>query len=112
MDALGHRRDPSHPEIKTFCQGLRDQRVPVYTSDYVRDEVITLLFRHVERLVGARAAVRYEPRHPADVPATWADIRKAERLLGWRPTTPFEDGVENLVAWYTRNRTWANEVRT
>lgn len=44
--ALGHRRDPSHPEIRTFYQGLRDQRVPVYTSDYVLDEVITLLFRH------------------------------------------------------------------
>ncbi len=44
--ALGHRRDPSHPEMRRFYQELRDQRVPVYTSDYVLDEIITLLFRH------------------------------------------------------------------
>jgi len=43
--ALGHRRDPRHPEIRRFYQELRDERVPVYTSDYVLDEVITLLFR-------------------------------------------------------------------
>ncbi len=43
--ALGHRRDPGHSEIRRFYQELREQRVPVYTSDYVLDEVITLLFR-------------------------------------------------------------------
>jgi len=43
--ALGHRRDPSHSEIRRFYHELREQRVPVYTSDYVLDEVITLLFR-------------------------------------------------------------------
>lgn len=43
--ALGHRRDPRHSDVKAFYQGLRDQRVAVYTSDYVLDEVITLLFR-------------------------------------------------------------------
>jgi len=43
--ALGHRRDPRHQEMRRFYQELRDRRVPVYTSDYVLDEVITLLFR-------------------------------------------------------------------
>jgi len=43
--ALGHRRDPSHSEIRRFHHELREQHVPVYTSDYVLDEVITLLFR-------------------------------------------------------------------
>lgn len=43
--ALGHRRDPRHTVVKRFYQELRDQRVAIYTSDYVLDEVITLLFR-------------------------------------------------------------------
>ncbi len=77
-----------------------------------RPVVLSDAIRVVERLLGQRAIIRYEPRHPADVPATWADIRKAERLLDWRPRTPFESGVESLVAWYSRNRTWASEVRT
>ena len=43
--ALGHRRDPHHQEIKSYYQELRRQGARIYTSDYVLDEVLTLLFR-------------------------------------------------------------------
>ncbi len=66
----------------------------------------------VEALVGKKANLEFLPMHPADVPATWADISKAERLLGWRPKTSFEEGVGNLVDWFRENRTWAKEVET
>ncbi|HET9215196.1 MAG TPA: dTDP-glucose 4,6-dehydratase [Gaiellaceae bacterium] len=31
---------------------------------------------------------------------------KAERLLGWRARTSFEDGLERTIAWYQQNRLW------
>jgi len=31
---------------------------------------------------------------------------KAERLLGWRARTAFEDGLERTVAWYRDNEVW------
>lgn len=68
--------------------------------------------RVVERLIGRRSTVRHQPRHRADVLATWADIAKAQRLLGWRPATPFEEGVASLVTWYRENRSWARELGT
>lgn len=43
--ALGHRRDSRHDEVKLFYQELCDRGVGIYTSDYILDEVITLLFR-------------------------------------------------------------------
>lgn len=66
----------------------------------------------VETLTGKRADLKFLPMHPADVPATWADIGKAGRLLDWRPRTSFEEGVGNLVDWYRENRAWAKEVET
>jgi UDP-glucuronate 4-epimerase len=66
----------------------------------------------VEEQVGKKARLEFKARHPADVLATWADIAKAERLLGWRPETTFEQGVEHLVDWYRANRTWAKDVVT
>ncbi len=66
----------------------------------------------LEEMIGRRATVVYEPRHAADVPATWADIGKAERLLGWRPQVSFADGIGRLVEWYQANRDWAREIRT
>jgi predicted nucleic acid-binding protein len=43
--AFGHRRDAHHAAVKQLLEVcLKDQR-PVHTSDYVLDELITLLFR-------------------------------------------------------------------
>jgi UDP-glucuronate 4-epimerase len=78
------------------------------------DEPVVLMdaIRLVEELTGQEAALEHKPRHPADVLATWADIGKAERLLGWRPQTRFREGAARLVEWYRENREWAREVAT
>ena len=70
------------------------------------------LIRLVEEGVGRKAEIRREPPHPADVPATWADIAKAEELLGWRPRVDFAEGIARAVAWYEAERDWAREVAT
>ena len=40
------------------------------------------------------------PEHPMDAKRTWADLTKARRLLGYRPTTSFEDALRAVVEWY------------
>lgn len=66
----------------------------------------------IEQLTGKQANIEYSEAHKADVRATWANIGKAEALLGWRPHTDFRNGVARLVAWYNDNREWAKEIRT
>jgi nucleoside-diphosphate-sugar epimerase len=68
--------------------------------------------RLIEELNGKQASLQYQPRHPADVLATWADIGKAERLLGWRPQVSYREGIAALVAWYRENQAWAKDVVT
>ncbi|MBU2604230.1 MAG: GDP-mannose 4,6-dehydratase [Actinobacteria bacterium] len=72
------------------------------------DDVISL----VEKEAGGPAERVYSPAHPADVPATWADISKARRLLGWEPKVRLEEGVARLAAWYRENQEWAREIVT
>ena len=78
------------------------------------DSPIVLIdtIRLIEELVGKRAELSHQPFHPADVRATWADIRKAEKLLGWRPQVTFREGITALVAWYQTNREWAKDIQT
>jgi UDP-glucuronate 4-epimerase len=66
----------------------------------------------IEELTGKKAAIEQKPAHPADVPATWADIGKARRLLDWEPQTKLEDGVHNLVEWYRAEQSWASQIST
>ena len=68
--------------------------------------------RAVEAATGKEAHLEFHPRHKSDVMATWADIGKAERLLGWRPEFDFEMGVARLVDWYDAHRDWARDIET
>ena len=78
------------------------------------DSPIVLIdtIRLIEELVGKKAELSHQPFHPADVLATWADIRKAEKLLGWQPQVTFREGITALVEWYQANREWAKDIQT
>ncbi len=41
--------------------------------------------------------VEYIPRRPGEPDCTFADVRKIERLLGWKSKVPFEKGVETIL---------------
>jgi nucleoside-diphosphate-sugar epimerase len=70
------------------------------------------LVRIVEKLTGKQASLVFKPAHPADVPATWANISRAKQILGWSPSSTLEDGIAHLVDWYLANRDWAKEITT
>lgn len=49
---------------------------------------------------GRTPRVQPMPPQPGDVRATWADIRKAGRLLSYRPTMSIHEGIGRFVQWY------------
>jgi UDP-glucuronate 4-epimerase len=77
-----------------------------------RPVVLMEMIRTVESKLGRQANLVFEPAHPADVPATWADITSARERLGWEPQTTFDDGITHLVNWYLANREWTRELVT
>jgi UDP-glucuronate 4-epimerase len=65
------------------------------------DQTVTLsqMIETIEEVAGKEAIVDRQPEQPGDVPQTWADVSKAEKLLGYEPTTSFKDGVEQFIKW-------------
>jgi nucleoside-diphosphate-sugar epimerase len=59
------------------------------------------LARLVERLAGRKLERRHFPKRAGDVRATFADISKARRLLGYEPVMNFEEGVKDAWAYFT-----------
>lgn len=53
----------------------------------------------VEAATGKAATIRQMENQPGDVPLTYADVTKAERLLGYRPETAIREGVARYVEW-------------
>ena len=54
----------------------------------------------LEEVLGKRARKELLPMQPGDVPATYADIADLERDVGFRPSTPLKEGIEQFVQWY------------
>lgn len=61
---------------------------------------LTELVQFIEDATGRRAIREQKASQPGDVPITWADISKSSRILGFRPSTPIEEGLKKFVDWY------------
>jgi nucleoside-diphosphate-sugar epimerase len=77
-------------------------------------EVITInnLIKLIEEVTGKKADVVYGPPNLADMRSNWADVGKADELLGWEPQYDMRAGVEKLVEWYNAEREWAKDIET
>ena len=65
-------------------------------------QVVTLseMIEQVGRAFEVVPRVRELPMQPGDVNRTFADVSYARELLGYRPTTAFEDGMRVFAEWY------------
>ncbi len=60
------------------------------------DRLIELL----EQAMDVKAEINRQPSQPGDVPITFANIEKAQRLLGYNPQTKIEDGIPRFIEWF------------
>jgi UDP-glucuronate 4-epimerase len=58
------------------------------------------LIQLIEENLGKSAIIKKMPDQPGDVPVTFADISKAQKLLGYEPGVRIEEGIENFIHWY------------
>jgi CDP-paratose 2-epimerase len=58
----------------------------------------------LEKLLGREIPVARAAWRPGDQRVFYADVRKAERELAWRPKTSLEAGIRRLVEWVRGNR--------
>lgn len=59
----------------------------------------------IERAIGKKAMIDQKPIPKGDVPITYADISKAEKLLNYKPKIKIEEGMEIFAEWYKNERT-------
>ena len=58
----------------------------------------------IESALGKKAVIDRQPLQPGDVPITFADISKAEKMLGYHPQVKVAKGIPIFVEWFRRNQ--------
>lgn len=84
-----------HPDPAT-------SRAPYRIYNIGNNQPVELLYliETLEKHLGLTAKKNFLPMQPGDVPETYADIDDLVRDVGFRPSTPIEEGTRRFVEWY------------
>ncbi len=109
------RRDFTH--VSDLCAGL-DRAID---AEGVVGEAINLghhdpiamceVIATLEQALDCKAVIDHQPEKPGDMPITFADLSKAQKLLGYQPKIEFADGVREFVAWYQSQPSLGSSTR-
>ncbi len=69
-----------------------------------REISIRELVGTIARLSGFSGRIVWDDTKPDGQPRRCLDTSRAFGLLGWKATTPFEDGLQRTIAWYRAER--------
>lgn len=61
-------------------------------------QLLTLVEK-LEKVLGKKAVIDWQPMQTGDVPKTWANIDKSRSKLGYVPQVSLEEGLQRFVDW-------------
>ena len=97
------RRDYTY--VDDIIQGVRGaiayDRTPYEVVNLGNNQTVGLLemIHGLEDALGVKAKLNWQPEQPGDVPQTWANVARAGELFGYKPTTPYAEGVRKFASW-------------
>lgn len=86
----GDHPDPSssYAPYKIYNIGNNN---PIQLSEFISE---------IENAIGRTAVKNYMDIQPGDVPATYADVDDLISDVGFKPSTPLSQGIQEFITWY------------
>ena len=75
-----------------------------------RSEELMDVVSLIEEKLGKKAEIKFLPMQPGDVPESFADIDKSLEMLGYKPTTNVDVGIQKFVEWYKLYYDYKGEI--
>jgi UDP-glucuronate 4-epimerase len=76
------------------CNGFN-----IYNLGESQPITVNNLIMEIENALGKKAVRQSMPLQPGDVERTYADVAKAAKELGYRPSTSIQAGLQKFTAW-------------
>lgn len=97
------RRDFTH--VSDITDGIvaaveKDFDYEIFNLGRSRPEKLMDFILLIEKNLGKKAKKKMLPMQMGDVRATYADVSKAKKMLGYNPKVKLADGVKEFVEWY------------
>jgi len=85
--------------VVAAIERIEPGRYEIYNLGGTATISLTELVALIERTVGKRALIEWQPNQPGDVPVTFANVDRARAALDYSPTTSVEVGVARFWDW-------------
>ena len=72
----------------------------IYNIGNNKSENLMDFIAEIERALGKKAQIYFQPMQPGDVKETFANIDAMRNDFGFKPTTGIDVGIPNFVEWY------------
>ncbi|MEN2994262.1 MAG: SDR family NAD(P)-dependent oxidoreductase [Thermodesulfovibrio sp.] len=96
-------------EATVLCLNLDGYKIMNLGND--RPVELIYVINLIEEFIGKKAKIEWQPRHPADIYTTWADITEAKKYIGWSPKVSIEEGIKITIEWFKENRELLKEIK-
>jgi len=93
--------------IDDIVSGIRasidkNYQCEVFNLGNHRSEELMHMIELIEKDLGKKAIIDFQPMQPGDVPESFADIEKSTKMLGYRPMTNIDVGINFLINWFKK----------
>jgi len=82
----------------------RNQGYEIYNLGEFHTTRLIDLIRMLEGTLGKKAIIETLPEQKGDMPITYANIKKARKMLNYAPRVSMEEGIGRFVEWYRQQR--------
>lgn len=89
---------------------MSDARYRVYNLGNHRPVDLMRFIEIIEKSLGKTARKKFLPMQPGDVACTYAQMDDLYDAVGFRPTTPIEEGLPRFVEWYCNHYSHAEQL--
>lgn len=89
-------------DIVNGIQAAIDKSLPceIFNLGNNQPEDVLTLVHLLEKKLGQKAHIKLLPHTPSEVPITYADITKSQNILGYRPKTSLDQGLDHFLTWH------------
>jgi len=100
--------DGAHTRDYVYVGDVVDANLRALTSDFVGELNIgtmtetstSEIFRKIVKEMGAEIKEEHGPERPGEQVTSSLDWHKAQKILGWEPKMPLDEGIKRVAQWY------------
>jgi UDP-glucuronate 4-epimerase len=81
----------------------KNYKCKVFNLGNHKSERLMDMIAFIEKELGKKAIIDFQPMQLGDVPESFADINHTVQLLGFKPKTNIDKGIREFIEWYNGN---------